>query len=229
MVATPSLARDLAARGFERLMPWTRGVDTNLFRPRPDRLFGSDRPVFLYAGRVSKEKGIEDFLAADLPGLKVVVGDGPQLASLKRRFPAAIFTGEKRGEDLARHYASADVFVFPSRTDTFGLVLIEAMATGLPVAAYPVTGPVDLVVDGRTGALDNDLTAAARKAMALERKQIRAYAEQFTWQRAARMFVDNIKAANALAAERRAEDRAQTTPSRSDIMPVARHQGEPAR
>ncbi len=200
MVATPSLAKDLSERGFSRLMPWTRGVDTDLFRPQDVRLFGSEKPVFLYAGRVSKEKNIEAFLDADLPGLKVVVGDGPHLPGLRRRYPAAIFTGLKSGADLARHYASADVFVFPSKTDTFGLVLLEAMASGLPVAAYPVTGPIDIVEHGKSGILDWDLATAARKALTLDRSAARARALEFTWSNAARLFIDNIRTANARAA-----------------------------
>lgn len=196
MTATPSLAADLAQRGFPRLMRWTRGVDTELFCPRDVRLFGSD-PVFLYAGRVSKEKSIEDFLDCDLPGRKVVVGDGPHLSTLKRRFPEATFTGCKSGLELAEHYASADVFVFPSRTDTFGLVLIEALASGLPVAAYPVTGPIDIVEPGISGILDEDLASAARRALTLDRNAARRRALDFTWAETARLFVENIRQAHA--------------------------------
>ncbi len=200
MVATPSLAKELSERGFSRLMPWTRGVDMDLFQPQDVRLFGNEKPVFLYAGRVSKEKNLEAFLDADLPGRKVVVGDGPHLPGLRRRYPNAIFTGLKSGADLARHYASADVFVFPSKTDTFGLVLLEAMASGLPVAAYPVTGPIDIVEHGKSGILDWDLATAARKALSLDRSAARARALEFTWSNAARLFIDNIGTANARAA-----------------------------
>lgn len=195
MVATPSLATELRQKGFARLLPWTRGVDTDLFRPRPERLFGSDRPVFLYVGRVSKEKNLEAFLSADLPGLKVVVGSGPHLETLKSRFPEAIFTGPKSGEELAAHYASADVFVFPSRTDTFGLVLLEAMASGVPVAAYPVTGPLDVVTDGVSGILDEDIAKAARAALRLGRDQVRRDAFRFSWAKTAEMFLHNIGSA----------------------------------
>lgn len=208
MVASPSLARDLDRRGFSRLMPWTRGVDTELFRPRDVRLFGKAEPVFLYAGRVSKEKNIEAFLDADLPGVKVVVGGGPHLAALERRYRGAIFTGVKSGTELARHYASADVFVFPSLTDTFGLVLLEAMACGLPVAAFPVTGPIDIVEHGKSGILDGDLAAAARRALALDRNSARARALEFTWAHAARIFADNVRTANAHAAEARSRSKA---------------------
>lgn len=200
MVATPSLTSDLSRRGFNRLMPWTRGVDTDLFRPRQLRLFG-DGPVFLYAGRLSKEKNIEAFLDSDLPGKKVVVGDGPHHASLQQAYPNVIFTGLKRGEDLAQHYASADVFVFPSKTDTFGLVLLEALASGLPVAAYPVTGPIDVLEHGRSGFLDTDLATAARGALSLDPMAARQRALAFTWSETARLFLDNIRVANAATAQ----------------------------
>lgn len=203
MVATPSLQRDLRSRGFRRLMGWTRGVDTDLFHPRPSRIFGSDQPVFLYAGRISKEKNLEAFLSLDLPGKKVLVGDGPHLVTLKQRFPDAIFTGPKTSEALAEAYASADVFVFPSRTDTFGLVLLEALASGLPVAAYPVTGPIDIVVQGVSGALDEDLAKAARRAMGLSREAARARAMCFSWHTAAAMFLSNLENANRRAERRR--------------------------
>lgn len=194
MAATPSLARELEAKGFERVVPWTRGVDTDLFRPRPVRHFG-DGPVFLYVGRIAAEKNIEAFLDLDLPGRKVVVGSGPQLADLTGRYPQVLFTGKKTGEDLAECYASADVFVFPSRTDTFGMVLLEAMASGLPVAAYPVTGPIDIVTPGVTGALHQDLRAAALEALPLDRNEVRARAMQFGWESAARLFLANITTA----------------------------------
>ncbi len=202
MVATASLLSELRQNGFTRLLPWTRGVDTDLFRPRSDRLFGSDRPVFLNVGRISKEKNLEAFLAADLPGLKVVVGDGPHLPALKRRFPDAVFTGPKSGEDLAAHYASADVFVFPSRTDTFGLVLLEAMASGVPIAAYPVTGPLDVVAHGVSGILDEDLSKAARAALRLDRAKVREDAFRFSWAKTVELFLHNIEQACGHAAAR---------------------------
>lgn len=195
MVATPSLERELRARRFHNILPWTRGVDTGLFRPRPVRRFGTG-PVFLYVGRVALEKGIEDFLSLDLPGTKVVVGDGPQLSSLKRRFADTVFAGEQTRNHLAECYASADVFVFPSRTDTFGIVLLEAMASGLPVAAYPVTGPLDVVKNGVTGILDTDLRAAALQAQSLNRDTVRAHALTFRWAEAYRQFAANIRAAH---------------------------------
>lgn len=194
MVATPSLAAELEQRGFTRIMPWTRGVDTALFRPRGVRHFGTG-PVFLYAGRVAVEKNLDSFLALDLPGRKVVVGGGPQRDELTRRYPDVLFTGRKLGQELAECYASADVFVFPSRTDTFGIVLLEAMASGLPIAAYPVTGPLDIVTPGVTGVLSGDLAGAARAALRLDAAPIRAKALEFSWANAARLFLANIETA----------------------------------
>ena len=173
------------------MLPWTRGVDTALFRPRTIRRFGAG-PIFLYVGRVAVEKNIDAFLALDLPGAKVVVGGGPQLSLLRRRYPAVTFTGNQIGEALAECYASADVFVFPSRTDTFGMVLLEAMASGLPVAAYPVTGPLDIVRPGVSGVLSTDLGEAAKGALELDRDKVRALASQFSWGHAARLFLNNI-------------------------------------
>jgi 1,2-diacylglycerol 3-alpha-glucosyltransferase/glucuronosyltransferase len=201
MVATNSLSSDLRARGFTHLVPWTRGVDTELFRPRPVRRFG-DGPVFLNVGRVALEKNLDAFLRLELPGRSVIVGDGPQLSALKRRYPSAIFTGELNGNDLAECYASADVFVFPSMTDTFGLVLLEAMACGLPIAAYPVTGPLDLVQPGISGVLSEDLGAAALAALSLDRNRVRACAHSFSWAAAARLFLANVEDAHAPAPPR---------------------------
>lgn len=195
MVASPSLARDLEQRGFRRLMPWTRGVDTELFRPRDVRRFGSDRPVFIYVGRVAIEKNIEAFLGLDLDGHKVVVGTGPMLETFKAQYTDVTFTGKLTGEALAEAYASADVFVFPSLTDTFGIVLLEAMASGVPVAAYPVTGPIDNVEAGVTGVLDGDLATAARGALALDRSAVRQGALTYSWENAARLFISNIEKA----------------------------------
>lgn len=199
MVATPSLETELHQRGFSRLMHWSRGVDIERFRPRLDCSPRSE-PVFLLVSRISREKNIEAFLEAPMPGRKLVVGDGPQLAALRRRYPNVVFAGRKTGPELAALYAAADVFVFPSRTDTFGLVLLEALASGLPVAAYPVTGPIDIVEHGVSGILDADLGKAAKAALRLDRRAARTRAETFTWARAAEQFLDNLKAANAAAA-----------------------------
>lgn len=195
MVASPSLAQDLEARGFERLMPWTRGVDTDLFRPRDVRLFGADRPVLIYVGRVAIEKNIEAFLSLETDARKVVVGTGPLLETLKLKYPDVTFTGKLVGEALAEAYASADAFVFPSLTDTFGIVLLEAMACGVPVAAFPVTGPIDNIRQGVTGVLDNDLGVAVRGALTLDRDAVRQNALHYSWENAARMFMSNIEQA----------------------------------
>ena len=197
MVATQSLADELAGRGFRQLVTWPRGVDADFFRPRPGADLGFARPVFLCVGRVAVEKNLEAFLELDLPGTKVVVGDGPAREELMRRYPDARFLGMLQGEDLGNAYAAADVFVFPSRTDTFGNVLLEALASGLPVAAFPVTGPKDLIRDPRAGALDEDLRRAAMRALGLSRDYARSYAARFSWAESARTFRDNVVAANA--------------------------------
>jgi glycosyltransferase involved in cell wall biosynthesis len=192
MVATQSLSRELERYGFRRTVVWTRGVDTKLFRPRNVGVFGDEGPIQLYVGRVSVEKNITAFLSLDVPGKKVVVGDGPQLDGLRRSFPEVAFTGALHGEELAKAYASADVFVFPSRTDTFGLVLLEAMASGLPIAAYPVSGPLDIVTPGLTGVLDEDLAGAVRSALSLDRAVIRKTAMTFGWSNSAMQFMHNL-------------------------------------
>ena len=196
-VATPSVAADLAARGFERLMLWSRGVDTELFKPRKVRLFG-EAPVFLYVGRIAIEKNIKAFLDLDLPGRKVLVGGGPQASELARLYPHALFTGPREGEALAETYASADVFVFPSLTDTFGLVLLEALASGVPVAAYPVSGPKDVLTDPKAGVLSADLKGAALQALQLPREAARAHALRYSWENSARQFMENVLAAHNL-------------------------------
>ncbi len=197
MVSTPSLRDELAAHGFNNIFFWTRGVDTELFRPLSERLFGSDTPVFMYVGRVAPEKNIGAFLDLDLPGKKVVVGPGPHLDRLRRRYPEVTFTGPKFGEELAAHFASADVFVFPSRTDTYGVVLLEALACGTPVAAYPVTGPKDVIAHGRVGILDEDLERAARAALNIDRGACREYALNFSWEACTRQLLENIRIAES--------------------------------
>ena len=192
MVATQSLRRELEAHGFTNIRDWTRGVDVSLFHPRPS-ILDLPRPILMYVGRVAVEKNIGAFLSLDHPGTKVVVGDGPQRAELERKFPGVVFVGAKQGEELAQHYASADVFVFPSRTDTFGLVLIEALASGVPVAAYPVPGPLDVIADSGAGVLDEDLAKAVEQALTIDREVARARGLSFTWRRCAEMFVDNLQ------------------------------------
>jgi glycosyltransferase involved in cell wall biosynthesis len=194
-VATKSVAADLAARGFERLMPWSRGVDIDLFKPRKVRLFGK-KPVFLFVGRIAVEKNIKAFLDLDLPGRKVLVGSGPQEAELRERYPDALFTGPKQGRDLALAYASSDVFVFPSLTDTFGLVLLEALASGVPVAAFPVSGPKDVITEPSAGVLNDDLRAAAMAALELDKKAARAHALTYSWEHSAQQFIDNVLTAH---------------------------------
>lgn len=192
MVATASIEAELRARGFGNTRRWTRGVDLDLFRPRSKDFFDLPRPVSLFVGRVAVEKNIEAFLGLDIPGTKVVVGDGPAMAELKRKYPAAVFAGTKTGEALARHYAGADVFVFPSRTDTFGLVLLEAMASGVPVAAYPVPGPLDVVEGSGAGVLDEDLRGAVLKAIEIDPATCRAHAEKFSWDASIDQFLSNL-------------------------------------
>jgi glycosyltransferase involved in cell wall biosynthesis len=192
MVATESIRSDLAARGFKKLCRWTRGVDSKHFHPAEKNYFAMPRPVFLTVGRVALEKNLLAFLDLDLPGSKIVVGDGPQLAALRRRYPAAHFAGFQGETDLVRYYAAADVFVFPSRTDTFGLVMLEALASGVPVAAFPVPGPLDVIGDSGVGCLDEDLRQAALRALEIPATSCRSYALKFTWARCAELFVQNL-------------------------------------
>ncbi len=193
MAATQGLMDDLSSHGFDRLVLWQRGVDTELFSGgRPGALDHLPKPIFLCVARVAVEKNIDAFLALDLPGSKVVVGDGPARAELQQRFPDAHFLGIKHGLELADIYASADVFVFPSRTDTFGLVMLEAMSAGLPVAAFPVTGPLEIIRDPNCGIMNNDLRAAALQALGLSKNACRAYASGFTLAESARSFLNNI-------------------------------------
>jgi len=200
MVATPSMRQELEDNGFNNVVSWTRGVDTDQFHPSrrieegaPNDPFKDlPRPIFLNVGRVAVEKNIETFIEQDLPGSKVIIGEGPQLEELKAKYPEAHFLGAKFGEDLAAHFASADVFVFPSLTDTFGLVILEAMATGTPVAAFDAPGPRDIIPGSEAGMIDEDLTKAALACLQLSRQTARAYAEGFSWRACADAFVDNL-------------------------------------
>jgi glycosyltransferase involved in cell wall biosynthesis len=182
MVATQSLRDELEARGFRNIRAWSRGVDLTLFKPEPREEWNLPRPIFAYVGRVAVEKNIGAFLNLDLPGSKVVVGGGPQLASLQRDYPKVHFTGPRYGEALARAYAGSDVFVFPSLTDTFGLVILESLACGTPVAAFPVTGPKDVLTnaDGCIGAVDTDLRRACLAALNADRAACRRHAERYS-------------------------------------------------
>ena len=196
MVATPSLQKQLENRGFRNIVRWTRGVDVELFKPGEPpankQFLALPRPIFVYMGRVAVEKNIEAFLDLDLPGTKLIIGDGPARRTLQAEFPTAQFVGYKFGAELAAHLAAADVFVFPSRTDTFGLVLLEALACGVPVAAYPVTGPIDVIRNGVTGVLDEDLRAAALAALELDPAKCRAFALAHTWEAATKQFLGNL-------------------------------------
>src|SRR5262249_26638505 len=192
MVATNSLREELKGRGFTRVGEWSRGVDTKLFNPDTPAALDLPRPIFAVVGRLAVEKNLEAFLSLDLPGTKVVIGDGPQKAELERRFPSAKFLGEKAGQDLTSHIAAADVFVFPSLTDTFGVVQLEALACGTPVAAFPVTGPVDVIADHPVGALDKDLRVACLRALTMSRETCRAFALERSWEKCAELFLDNL-------------------------------------
>lgn len=192
MVATRALMEELSGRGFDNLVHWSRGVNSDLFKPGAKLSSGVNRPLFMYVGRVAVEKNIETFLRLDLPGTKYVVGDGPALPDLKEKFPAVVFTGYQKDQALADYVAGADVFVFPSKTDTFGVVLLEAMASGVPVAAYPVSGPLETVVNGVNGYLDSDLRTAALKALEVAPQSCRQYALTKTWAACTSQFVNNL-------------------------------------
>ncbi len=218
LVATEAMRRLLESRGFRRVTVCPLGVDLQLFHPAPERFTDLPRPVFSYVGRVSVEKDLPAFLRLDLPGTKLVVGDGPARAKLERRFPDARFVGYKMGAELASYYQRSDAFVFPSQTDTFGLVMLEAMACGVPVAALPVRGPLDVVTDPATGVLDWDLRKAALASLALDRLSGRRYAEGFPWETSALRFLAcqvparstapaDVRSAPAIAGEAAAERR----------------------
>ena len=197
MVATSSLRQELSAKGFRKLGTWTRGVDTGLFNPDDPAELDLPRPIFLTVGRVAVEKNLEAFLALNLPGSKVVIGEGPQRAELERRYPKVRFLGEKTGQDLTSHLAAADVFVFPSLTDTFGVVQLEALACGTPVAAFPVTGPLDVIAEHPVGALDSDLRSACIRALRMSRETCRSFALERSWENSARQFIGNLSVLQA--------------------------------
>lgn len=199
MAATPAVKRELEGFGFDRVKLWGRGVDLDVFRPSDRNFLRAARPIFMYVGRVAVEKNIEAFLDLDLPGSKWVVGDGPQRAELQRRYTNVHFAGFQQGEALARHYAAADVCVFPSRTDTFGLVMLEAMACGTPVAAYPVPGPIDVIGTSDAGVLDDDLQRACLGALGIDRSRALARAQAFSWAGAAAQFLGNLTPSRATA------------------------------
>src|SRR5215470_17129602 len=192
LAATPTLASELTVRGFKNVKLWPRGVDANLFRPRANAGLGLPRPIFLTVGRLAVEKNLEAFLELDLPGTKLVVGDGPARNTLARKFPDAVFMGARHGEALAEVYAASDVFVFPSHTDTFGLVLLEALASGVPVAAFPAAAPRDVIGEAPVAALNEDLRCACLEALELSRHDCRDFAVGMTWQKSANKFLEHV-------------------------------------
>jgi glycosyltransferase involved in cell wall biosynthesis len=194
MVATERMEADLVKRGFEKekFVRWSRGVDTERFKPRDKEHLPYPRPISMFVGRVAVEKSIEDFLALSIPGTKVVVGDGPQMNQLKTQYPEAIFHGFETGEPLAKTMAAADVFVFPSRTDTFGIVMLDALACGLPVAAYPVQGPLDVLIENKTGCLRENLQEAFYGALKLNSEDCRKQALGYSWQNCSGQFFNNL-------------------------------------
>lgn len=197
MVATASMREELEAQGFNNVARWSRGVDTELFHPDKRGIDGGlfkdlPRPIMLNVGRVAVEKNLEAFLGLDMPGTKVIVGDGPQLEELKAKYPKAVFAGAKFGDELARYFADADVFVFPSLTDTFGLVILEAMAAGTPVSGFVAPGPKDIIPGSNAGAVSDDLAEATRIALTMRREDCRAYAEGYSWRACAEEFVRNL-------------------------------------
>lgn len=195
LAATPTLASELVTRDFRNVKLWPRGVDAGLFRPRTGKGLDLPRPIFLTVGRLAVEKNVEAFLELDLPGTKLVVGEGPARSALSRKFPNAVFTGALTGEPLAEVYAAADVFVFPSRTDTFGLVLLEALASGVPVAAFPAAAPRDVIGDANVGVLDDDLQRACLGALDYSRQDCREFALRMSWAESARIFLEHVAGA----------------------------------
>jgi len=201
MVATQSLRDELSERGFKNVRAWSRGVDLEAFHPEPKEDWNLPRPIFAYVGRVAVEKNLRAFLDLKLPGSKLIVGDGPQRKTLEREYPDVHFAGARHGAALAAAYAGADVFVFPSRTDTFGLVVLEALASGLPVAAFPVTGPKDILGESPVpvGALNENLLQAALDALKIDRTACRPYAETYSWTACAQRFMDNLVPTHSFA------------------------------
>jgi glycosyltransferase involved in cell wall biosynthesis len=199
LAATPTLGSELTARGFKNVKLWPRGVDASFFRPRSRGALDLPRPIFLTVGRVAVEKNLEVFLKLELPGTKLVVGDGPARAQLAKAYPDAVFLGARDGEALAEIYAAADVFVFPSRTDTFGLVLLEALASGVPVAGFPAAAPRDVIGDTPVGVLDEDLRRACLEALECSRDDCRDFALGMTWQASARIFIAHVTEAAKFA------------------------------
>ncbi|WP_024299958.1 glycosyltransferase family 4 protein [Methylomicrobium lacus] len=192
MVTTESMRQALSAKGFDRMVIWSRGVDTDLYRARDKGFLAGERPIFAYVGRVVIEKNVEDFLRLNLPGTKYVIGDGPMRAELEQKYPKARFVGFQTDEALARYMAAADVMVFPSHTDTFGLVILEALASGVPVAAFPAPGPIDIIGNAPVGVLSTDLQQAALDALKLNPADCRRHALNYSWEQSARQFASHL-------------------------------------
>ena len=192
LVTTTTLEKELRSHGFENLVVWSRGVDGKIFNPDSRRQNLAGKPVLVCVSRVSKEKNLDAFCALETAGTKILVGDGPYLEELKKRYPNVIYTGYKSGANLAHYYANADVFVFPSRSDTFGVVMLESIACGTPVAAYPVTGPVDVITPGVNGFLDEDLNTAIEKCLELDRAIVQQSSKTFTWSACTDVFEKNL-------------------------------------
>jgi glycosyltransferase involved in cell wall biosynthesis len=226
MVSTRSLIEELGNRGFAHLAMWTRGVDTDLFSPERAAAIDLPRPIFVSVGRLAVEKNLAAFLALDLPGSKVVIGDGPQAGELRRRFPDTHFLGQLEGETLAAHLAAADVFVFPSRTDTFGVVQLEALACGVPVAAYPVPGPQDVIGGNPVGVLGEDLKSTCLKALTISREACRAFAFTQSWERSALQFISHCRPCRRMATARDNKDPATPgSPPDDDDFELRYHAG----
>jgi glycosyltransferase involved in cell wall biosynthesis len=204
MAPTIVVKDDLEKFGFTNVVLWSRGVDTEVFKMQESKALNSAHPIFLYVGRVAIEKNINAFLEIDLPGSKWVVGDGPAMEKIKQQYPNVNYLGVLQQPELAKVYAAADVFVFPSKTDTFGLVLLEAMACGTPVAAYPVTGPIDVLGDSPAGAMNEDLRTACLAALKIPREVARAHAERFSWRASTEQFARHLKPVPSPAVHRTA-------------------------
>jgi len=192
LVATEFLQQELQRRDFHNTAIWSRGVDTDMFKPKEKAFLDLPRPISVYVGRIAVEKNLPAFLDLDIPGTKLVVGDGPALASLRSKYPDAVFTGFKQGEELASYVAASDVFVFPSLTDTFGVVLLEAMACGIPAATFPVCGPVSVIKNGYNGVMNNDLKQAIHDALRLQPEHCRKFAERYSWERCTKQFFQHL-------------------------------------
>jgi glycosyltransferase involved in cell wall biosynthesis len=196
LVTNETMMRELSERGFEHLAVWNRGVDNTIFNPKRREITGVKKPIILCVSRASIEKGLDDFCSLQIDGTKILVGDGPYLEELKRKYPHINYAGYKSGIELAQYYACADVFVFPSKTDTFGVVMLEAMACGTPIAAYPVTGPTDIIIDGVNGCMDDDLETAVEYALKCNRKNVYELSKDYTWEKCTNSFLKNLQQIN---------------------------------